>query len=217
MFQKCIDFEVKVSEDNTKANIICTYELPNAAKNLVKVDYLVTAPGIIKVTIKFNGAKGLSELPTLGMSFKLNKEFEVFNWYGNGPDENYIDRKEGAKLGVYSKLVKDNLTPYLVPQECGNYTDTRWIEVRNNKSEGLRFSYEQSPFEFSVLPYSVMELENAMHNEELPSVTYTYVNILSKQMGVGGDDSWGAPVLPEYCIPSDNDIEYSFIISNVCI
>lgn len=85
----------------------------------------------------------MSELPTLGMSFKLNKEFNVFNWYGNGPQENYIDRKEGAKLGVYSKLAKDNLTPYLVPQECGNYTNTRWVEVRNNKDEGLRFSYEK--------------------------------------------------------------------------
>lgn len=217
MFQKCIDFEVKVSEDNTKANITYTYELPNIARNLVKVNYLVTSPGIIKVNIKYNGAEGLSELPTLGMSFKLNKEFKVFNWYGNGPEENYIDRKEGAKLGVYSKLAEDNLTPYLVPQECGNYTNTRWIEVRNNKNEGLRFSYEKNPFEFSVLPYSVMELENAMHKEELPPITYTYVNILSKQMGVGGDDSWGAPVLPEYCIPSDTDIEYSFIISNICI
>ncbi|MGM8299844.1 glycoside hydrolase family 2 TIM barrel-domain containing protein, partial [Clostridium perfringens] len=98
LFQKCIDFEIRVSEDNTKANIIYTYELPNIAKNLVKVDYLVTSPGIIKVNIKYNGAEGLSELPTLGMSFKLNKEFNVFNWYGNGPQENYIDRKEGAKL-----------------------------------------------------------------------------------------------------------------------
>lgn len=215
MFQKCIKFEMKVSKDNTKASFTYTYELPNIKKNLVIVNYLVKAPGIIKVNIKYNGAEGLSELPALGMNFKLNKEFNIFNWYGNGPEENYVDRKEGAKLGVYSKFVKDNLSPYLVPQECGNYTDTRWVEVRNNKGEGLRFSYEKKVFEFSVLPYSTMELENAMHKEELPPIVYTYVNVLAKQMGVGGDDSWGAPVLPQYCISSREDIEYSFIISNI--
>ena len=62
-----------------------------------------------------------------------------------------------------------------------------------NNDEGLCFTYENTPFEFSVLPYSAYELENAMHIEELPPVNYTWVRIIGKQMGVGGDDSWGAP------------------------
>ena len=73
----------------------------------------------------------------------------------------------------------------------------------------------KSPFEFSVLPYNNMELENALHQEDLPPINFTNVNIIGKQMGVGGDDSWGAPVLPEFCIDSSKDLEYSFIISNI--
>ncbi|SUQ41592.1 Beta-galactosidase [Clostridium neonatale] len=211
--QKYIDFSVEENEDMIKLKYI--YELPTIPKTLVNINYTVDEDGVIKIHVKYNGVDGLPELPLLGMNFRLLSEFNVFTYYGMGPEENYIDRCEGAKLGVYTNTPENNLSRYLVPQECGNYTDTRWIEVRNNKSEGLRFSYEQSPFEFSVLPYSVMELENAMHNEELPSVTYTYVNILSKQMGVGGDDSWGAPVLDEYLIDSSKDLEYKFSISNI--
>ena len=71
------------------------------------------------------------------------------------------------------------------------------------------------PFELSVLPYSAYELENAMHIEELPQINYTWVRIIAKQMGIGGDDSWGAPVLDEYLIDSSKDLEYKFSISNI--
>ena len=68
------------------------------------------------------------------------------------------------------------------------------------------------PFELSVLPYSAYELENAMHIEELPQINYTWVRIIAKQMGIGGDDSWGALVHDEYTIPSNEDINLKFII-----
>ncbi|NOW92759.1 beta-galactosidase [Clostridium beijerinckii] len=213
MGQKYVDFSVE--EFDEKITLYYTYQLPTVPSTNVKITYEVSGEGIIKVNVKYKGVSELPELPILGMNFKLLAEFNSFSWYGMGPEENYIDRCEGSKLGIYDSTPIDNLSRYLVPQECGNRTGTRWLVVKNDKNEGLKFTYGKAPFEFSVLPYSNMELENALHIEELPSVNFTHVNIIGKQMGVGGDDSWGAPVLPEFCIDSSKDLEYSFAISKM--
>jgi beta-galactosidase len=211
--QRYVDFSMEESDD--KVVLHYTYELPTIPTTKVKVTYEVTAAGVIKVNVLYNGVNGLPELPVLGMNFRVLAEFNSFSWYGMGPDENYIDRCEGAKLGIYESTSRENLSKYLVPQECGNRTGTRWVQIQNEKGEGLKFTYDKAPFEFSVLPYSNMELENSLHQEDLPPINFTNVNIIGKQMGVGGDDSWGAPVLPEYCIDSSKDLEYNFTISNI--
>ena len=213
MGQKYVDFSVE--EFDEKITLYYTYQLPTVPSTNVKITYEVSGEGIIKVNVKYKGVSGLPELPILGINFKLLAEFNSFSWYGMGPEENYIDRCEGSKLGIYDSTPIDNLSRYLVPQECGNRTGTRWLVVKNDKNEGLKFTYGKAPFEFSALPYSNMELENALHIEELPSVNFTHVNIIGKQMGVGGDDSWGAPVLPEFCIDSSKGLEYSFAISKM--
>ena len=211
--QRYVDFSMEESDD--KEVLHYTYELPTIPTTKVKVTYEVGAAGVIKVNVLYNGVNGLPELPVLGMNFRLLAEFNSFSWYGMGPDENYIDRCEGAKLGIYESTPRENLSKYLVPQECGNRTGTRWVQVQNENGEGLKFTYDKTPFEFSVLPYNNMELENSLHQEDLPPINFTNVNIIGKQMGVGGDDSWGAPVLPEFCIDSSKDLEYSFTISNI--
>jgi len=210
---KCVDGSIEPHDDKIILNYI--YQLPITPTTTVTMSYEISSDSTIKVTVAYKGVEGLPELPVLGMNFKLLSEFNTFSWYGMGPDENYIDRCEGAKLGIYESTPLNNLSKYLVPQECGNRTGTRWVMVKNQKGEGLKFAYEKSPFEFSVLPYSNMELENALHQEDLPPVNFTHVNIIGKQMGIGGDDSWGAPVLPEFCIDSSKDLEFSFIISNI--
>jgi beta-galactosidase len=129
-----------------------------------------------------------------------------------GPDENYIDRNNGARLGVYTSNAQDNFTKYLNPQECGNRTGVRYVNVYDENSTGLSFTANKQHFEMSVLPYSAYELDNAMHREELPEPTYTWVRIAAKQMGVGGDDSWGAPVHQEFKINSENSITLEFTI-----
>ena len=127
--------------------------------------------------------------------------------------ENYSDRNKGAFAGIYEGLVKDNLTPYLVPQECGNRTGIRFLEISDNKGRGLKFtSLSPEGFEGSVLCSSACELENAMHIYELADTGYTWVRILAKQMGVGGDDTWGAPVHDEYLLSAEEDMELSFVI-----
>ena len=102
-----------------------------------------------------------------------------------------------------------NLSGYLNPQECGNRTDVRWLEV----GEKLRFEKADAPLEISVLPYSAYELEQARHLYDLPAPRYTWVRVAAKQMGVGGDDTWGAPVHPEFCIPASEPMKLQFIIS----
>ncbi|SCJ38768.1 Beta-galactosidase [uncultured Clostridium sp.] len=209
--QKCVDF--KLREEENKAILEYKFAMPTSIETTNTVTYTVTPDGAININLKYKGVEGMSEIPLYGIDFKLKKELSNFKYYGLGPEENYIDRNEGTRLGVFETTAKDNMSKYLIPQECGNRTGVRWVKVTNDNGEGLCFKYDKKPFELSVLPYSAYEIENAMHIDELPKVNYTWVRIIAKQMGVGGDDSWGAPVHDQYLIPSSNDIEFSFVLN----
>lgn len=145
------------------------------------------------------------------MTFKIPAEYENLEWYGNGPEETYSDRKHGARVGIFKNKVVDNVADYVIPQECGNKTDVRWAKVTDNKGFGLQILGD-GHIEFSALPYTSHELENAFHHYELPPVHHTVINVYKKQMGVGGDDSWGALPHPEYLIPSNQKMELEFSI-----
>ncbi len=150
--------------------------------------------------MSLNELKDHIEMPEFGILFQTYKELDKVNYYGYGPNENYVDRNKGSRLGKYSYKVKDNLTPYLFPQECGNRTNTRNIEVKND-SHNLSIN---GLFEFSVLPYTPYELENAKHYYELPETYQTVISINEKQMGVGGDDTWGARTHDEFLLSKDS-------------
>lgn len=213
LHQRLVDFNY--TESKEEITLIYKFEIPTSIKTTNTVKYTVTPDGSIKVNIHYSGVDGLPELPLYSIDFKLKKELNDFEYYGYGPEENYIDRNNGGKLGVYENTAEGNMSRYLIPQECGNRTNVRWVKVLDENNEGLKFSYVDTPFEMSVLPYSAYELENAMHIYELPPVNYTWVRIIAKQMGVGGDDSWGAPVHEEFTIPSNKDIDLSFVISRI--
>ena len=172
-----------------------------------EASYCVSAEGRIAIRLHFYGKPGLPSLPVFGLGFKLPVRDGRFSWYGRGPWENYPDRKAGSLLGRYESSARESMAKYLVPQECGTHMDTRWLEV-----EGLRFEALDRPFAFSVLPYSAMELENAAHGNELPEDAYTFVTIAGAVRGVGGDDSWGAPVYPEYCISAEGELEFDVTV-----
>ena len=148
------------------------------------------------------------ELSELRQLYKLDADYENLKWYGYGPEETYVDRMEGAKIGIYGNKVADNMAAYLVPQECGNKCGVRWAEVTDNSGIGLMF--EGDEVSFSALPYTPHELENAAHVYELPPVHNTIVRVAKEQLGVGGDDSWGAPVLPQYHIDVTERLEFDF-------
>lgn len=212
LFQACDPADIKVFEKPD--SIIIEYHHTIPAVPLVKVTlrYEVDRTGQIKVTMQYFGQKGLPELPLLGMRFGLRIENARFSFYGMGPDENYPDRCAGARLGIYSSMAKENLSRYLKPQECGNRTGVRWLKVEGDQQHGLEFMAVDQPFHINVLPYTAHELEAASHQEYLPPSNQTIVSILARQRGIGGDDSWGAPVYPEYCINAEEDISFSFTI-----
>ena len=103
------------------------------------------------------------------------------------------------------------MAPYLVPQECGNKENVRFAELTGEDGIGLRFESEnESGCCFSALPYSPHQLEEAEHVYELPRPVHTYVRLSMAQMGVAGDNSWGALTHPEYLLPDDRDLRFRF-------
>ena len=109
---------------------------------------------------------------------------------------------------MYEKTVAENMARYLVPQECGNKCGVRWAKVVDRRGRGMAFSGDE--LSFSALPWTPHELENAAHDYELPAVHYTVVRVALQQMGVGGDNSWGAQTHPEYLLPKNRDLTFTF-------
>jgi len=210
---KLLGFETKENADSLEVTF--KFLAPTVPSFEYKVTYIAYFDGRLGVKAEYDGVKGLSDMPVFAMDFKLKKQYDKFTFYGMGPDENYIDRNNGARLGVYTLTALENFTKYLNPQECGNRTGVRYVNVYEENGAGLNFTATEKPFEMSVLPYNAYELDNAMHRDELPDPTYTWVRIAAKQMGVGGDDSWGAPVHKEFKINSEEAMSLEFIVSSL--
>ncbi len=202
-----------VREEKDYAVITYTYKMPTIPATECQVEYRVYGDGRIKTTLSYDPAKELKDMPEFGMIFKFNADYDRVEWYGNGPEETYEDRKLGAKLGIYKNHVMDNMAEYLVPQECGNKTDVRYGKITDRKGRGILFTGDS--MNFSALPYTPHEMENAKHAYELPEVHYTVVRVSKQQMGVGGDDSWGAPVHPEYHIDASKKLEFTFTFKGI--
>ncbi|MBM7663162.1 beta-galactosidase [Bacillus mesophilus] len=211
--RKCIATDVK--ETNEGAEIAFTYKFSIHKELVVKVVYSVSANGSLRVRTVYHGAKDLPQLPIFALSFKVSADYGQLEWYAMGPEENYIDRLEGARLDRFKNTVLDNVSGYLMPQESGNRTGVRWVKVTNNVGKGIKISSTHEPIECNISPYTAFELESAQHHYELPNVHYTVITVAGKQMGVGGDDSWGAPVHDEYLIKPDKDMEFEFEISRL--
>ena len=207
MYTKCVDMQV--SENGTEsATVKYTYELATRPVAHVVVTYTVTGDGVVKVDMDYKKVEGLPAIPDFGMLFTLPVDYDQIKYYGLGPCDNYIDRKEGGKLGIFTTTTQDEIQPYLVPQECGNHCDVRWFEVTDRRGRGVRIS-SATPFEASALPYNPHELENARHHYDLARPHHTVVRASAGMYGVGGDDSWGAPTLDEY-ITKNEDKHFSF-------
>ena len=208
-----LGFETKENADSLEVTF--KFLAPTVPSFEYKVTYIAYFDGRLGVKAEYDGVKGLSDMPVFAMDFKMKKQYDKFTFYGMGPDENYIDRNNGARLGLYTLTALENFTKYLNPQECGNRTGVRYVNVYEENGAGLNFTATENPFEMSVLPYNAYELDNAMHRDELPDPTYTWVRIAAKQMGVGGDDSWGAPVHKEFKINSEEAMSLEFIVSSL--
>ena len=152
------------------------------------------------------------DMPCFGLCFEMPARYHDFRWYGNIELEAGCDRKNARRLGVGSGTVETQLTPYLKPQECANKTDLRVLCVTDDEGRGVRIT-APAPFEASVLPWTAHELENAPHQRDLPPYRRTVVRLLQGQCGVGGDDSWGAPVHPEFLFPGEQALDFTILLS----
>ena len=199
---------ITVEEKEHSVTITYTYYMPTTPAAKCQVAYTVFGDGTVETKLTYDPVEGLPDMPEFGMMFKLNADYDNVEWYGYGPQETYADRRHGAKLGIYKNKAADNMAKYLVPQECGNKVGVRYAKVTDDRGRGLLFSGDE--LSFSALPYTPHELENAAHPYELPQVHYTVVRVALAQMGVGGDDSWGAWVHPEYHIDVTKPLEFTF-------
>lgn len=202
---------IKVKEDY--AQITFTYVMATTPESECSLTYRIFGDGTIQTTLSYDPVKELGDMPEFGVMFKLDADYNNITWYGMGPEETYVDRCKGAKLGIYRNKAQDNMAQYLVPQECGNKVGVRWAMVTDRKGRGMMFSGEE--LSFSALPYTPHELENAKHVFELPQVHYTVVRVAKQQMGIGGDDSWAARPHPEYLLNTDEKMEFTFSFKGV--
>lgn len=183
-------------------------------------DYLITKDGSVKINASMKaGNKSFPELPRFGMKLILKKDFDQASWFGRGPFDNYWDRNYSAVIDYYKMPVDSMFHPYARAQESGYRTDVRWISLKNENNIGLMAVGEPTistgvlHFDMRKLDFDPYAKENnhggSMKNEDL-----IWWNIDYKQMGVGGDNSWGAKTHVEYTLPYQ-DYQYTFTLKPI--
>ncbi|RIJ48895.1 DUF4981 domain-containing protein [Maribellus luteus] len=186
--------------------------------------YTVYGTGDVVVNNHFKmTAKDLPEIVKMGMNLVMPRKFDQMSWLGRGPQESYCDRKSGAFVGLYSGSVADQYWAYLRPQENGNKTDVRWMTITDNEGNGLLFTgmplLEVSAHHNILEDFESMERTDGRqvegiavvnrHTTDVQPRDLTSVNIDYRQMGVGGDDSWGAWTHDQYRLTA-KEYSYSF-------
>ena len=208
---------IEVAEAGQTATVTATYRMEEQDADLQTL-YTITPDGKVQVTMHFTpGKKPLSEMPRLGMRMILPAEYEMMTWLGRGPQETYADRKTGALIGLYNATVWEQFHPYVRAQETANHCDVRWVALRNAAGEGMLVVGEE-PLSVSAWNFPMEDIEyrpsqmERRHGGSIQKKDMIWLNIDHKQMGVGGDNTWGAQVHPEYTI-TPHEWKYSFTLA----
>jgi Beta-galactosidase/beta-glucuronidase len=211
--------EIKTEFVDHLAYIYATYKMPQVHGQLA-MKYCINQLGEMRISQLFSAdtSKNVAVLPRLGMQWIMPAGFDEINYYGRGPEENYIDRNFSSHIGLYQQTVDQQFFPYVMPQETGNKTDVRWMEMKNKHGRGLLFTAD-STFSMSALHYFDRDLDDGpkrqqRHAADLVKRKQTQINIDFRQMGVGGINSWGAWPLQEYTLPY-KDYSFSFVIKPI--
>ncbi len=197
--------DINVKRDGKgKAVVTVAYGLPDINGGYV-VTYTVFGNADIIVKSAFTpGKKNLPVIPRMGMRLTLPGKLDQVKWFGRGPQENYRDRKTAAFVGLYEKTVDQLYYPYISPQENGNRTDTRWIAFTDKQGRGLLVT-GMPMLSWSALFFTQEDLtqqkRGTLHSWQLKPEDFISVDLDYVQMGVGGDNSWGAWPHVEYRIP----------------
>ncbi len=213
--QQLQDFTTTVADGLPR--VTATYALAGTGGS-VTVTYAIDGAGTIRVENALSGiSDSLDVIPRLGNNLILKADYDDVSWYGRGPWENYQDRNTAALVDTYAAEVSELPYAYTRPQENGYRTDVRHVRFVNADGQGVEFSADSELIGFSAShqlnsDYDEGDTKVQRHTYDVPERKLVNVNIDYKQMGVGGDDSWGAKVHPEYTIPAGN-YRYGFLIS----
>ena len=206
------------AETNADGHVVITvnYDLPDV-QSAYQMQYEIAPTGEIRISGDLKpGDSKLPEIPRMGMQLTMPETFDQVTWYGRGPQENYWDRHTAAFVGLYKSDVADLYYPYIRPQENGYRTDVRWVGFTNHDGVGLA-AYGNPLICFSAHHQITSDFDPGLHKAqrhscEVPSRDLVTVNIDYKQMGVGGDNSWGAWPHKEYLMFPDKTYHYEFIL-----
>ena len=208
------------SEMKDSVVLTATFEMPEVKAELV-LRYRINAVGEVSVTEKMTTDKAakIADLFRYGMVLDLPASFSKLEYYGRGPEENYIDRHSSTFIGKYESDVKDEYYPYIRPQESGNHTDIRYFSIFNPASgKGITFE-GYAPMECSAIPYSIEDLDSGdekehawgQHSGDLVDKGLTQVHIQQRQYGLGCIDSWMTKPMEKYRMHY-GDREFRFVI-----
>ena len=208
------------SEMKDSVVLKATFEMPEVKAELV-LRYRINAVGEVSVTEKMTTDKAakIADLFRYGMVLDLPASFSKLEYYGRGPEENYIDRHSSTFIGKYESDVKDEYYPYIRPQESGNHTDIRYFSIFNPASgKGITFE-GYAPMECSAIPYSIKDLDSGdekehawgQHSGDLVDKGLTQVHIQQRQYGLGCIDSWMTKPMEKYRMHY-GDREFRFVI-----
>lgn len=218
-----------ITHSKEKIILDIQYRLPEIEGGLVHLTYTILPAGEIQVDYRLDGLQAsLPKLPKVGLQLSMPAEFRFVEWYGKGPHETYWDRKASGEIGIWKGAVWDQVHIYSRPQETGNKTEVRWMALRNESGLGWKALTLSAPLSMSAWPFGMEDLgfvagekgaESASglvpvtskHGTDLFPRDFITWNIDYKQMGVGGDNSWGRLVHEEYTLPS-RSYEYSFVL-----
>lgn len=189
-----------VSSSRNRAVVEVVTRPPNVGTHRTR--YTIFGSGDVTLDVSFEPEGTLPELPRFGMAMTLPASFDRIQWFGRGPHESYWDRQTGAPVGVYAGTVSEQAHAYVRPQETGNKTDVRWMELRNADGVGLAV-FGEPLLSASAWPFKMEDLEGRQrHATDVPQRDFVTLNLDHRQMGVGGDNSWGAKPHPQYSLPA---------------
>jgi beta-galactosidase len=212
--------------DLSKVVVSFAYDIPGPDGTKIgdyATAYTILGTGDVIVKNQFSKiSDNIPEIPRMGMQMQLPEEFSNLKWFGRGPQENYADRKTSAYVGVYESTVADQYVPYIRPQENGYKTDTRWLTLTDDSGNGILFTGDplicfaalnnvhddfESPGKLSQYRKDAKSANT--HTTDVKPRDLVNLNIDLGQMGVGGDDSWGAVIHPKYRL-LEKKYEYTF-------
>ena len=216
---KMKSFKVVENEGKAEKGVEVVYDMPSVEATLT-MTYTLTPAGelVVNEAMTVNkDAKHKPELMRYGMQLVMPKAYNMLTYYGKGPGENYIDRNNGDRLGVYDAKVADQYWGYVRPQESGNKTEVRYWQVKDENGKGLEF-YSFAPMDCSTLNYLASDLidgwdKNAhqSHSGDLTPRDFSVVKLAARQRGLACVNSWGAIPLEQYRMPYQ-DYSFTYVI-----